>query len=68
MIDHENRLDILWKRRDPTVDWPNLEGDIRKVLREYINSIITPKEALKLIDQYIGAHTLRGTVSLDNMI
>jgi hypothetical protein len=58
---HEERIDYLWKRDIQVVDWNQLETDIRSVLKDRLGGKLVSEESLRLIDQYVAAHTRRGS-------
>lgn len=58
---HTEKLTNLWERKSHSkIDWLELETDMRMVLRDYKNSTVSAENSLKLISEFIAAHTFRG--------
>lgn len=56
----KQHVDVLWSTRSRKMDWAGLEEDIRRVLAQAGAEELSPKQALALIDELMGAYTGRG--------
>ena len=66
LFEHKRKLGDLWAKQEKrkhqlmTVDWRNLEQDIRSVLKDVKDGNIDSTQGLIFIDDYVAYHTLRG--------
>jgi hypothetical protein len=59
-MDHDAKISEVFQLQKLKTDWLGLEHALREVLRGYRHNEFSSVNAMKYIDGYIGAYTLRG--------